>query len=61
MTVIEGPIVRVYGNVAVASFVRIFNTIPHNQPPNPQSGRSPFCRPDAVVRGQRCRATRLRR
>jgi hypothetical protein len=35
MTVIEGPIVRVYGNVAVSSFVRIFNTIPHNQPPNP--------------------------
>ena len=35
ITPIEGPIVRVYGNVAVASFVRIFNTFPHNQPPNP--------------------------
>ena len=35
MTVIEGPVVRVYGNVAIASFVRVFNTFPHNQPPNP--------------------------
>jgi len=35
MTMIEGPVIRVYGNVAVASFVRVFNTIPHNQPPNP--------------------------
>ena len=35
ITTIEGPIVRVYGNVAVASFVRIFNTFPHNQPANP--------------------------
>ncbi len=35
MTIIEGPVIRVYGNVAIASFVRAFNTIPHNQPPNP--------------------------
>lgn len=35
MTVLEGPVIRVYGNVAVASFIRAFNTIPHNQPPNP--------------------------
>ncbi len=35
LTIIEGPMIRVYGNVAVASFVRAFNTIPHNQPPNP--------------------------
>jgi hypothetical protein len=35
MTVIEGPVIRVYGNVAVASFVRVFNTFPHNQPANP--------------------------
>ncbi len=35
MTMIEGPVIRVYGNVAVASFVRVFNTIPHNQPANP--------------------------
>jgi hypothetical protein len=35
ITTIESPIVRVYGNVAVASFVRFFNTYPHNQPPNP--------------------------
>ena len=35
MTEIESPLVSVYGDVAVASFVRIFNTIPHNQPPNP--------------------------
>ena len=37
ITTIESPIVRVYGNVAVASFVRIFNTYPHNQPANPPS------------------------
>jgi hypothetical protein len=35
MTVLEGPLIRVYGNVAVASFVRAFQTIPHNQPANP--------------------------
>ena len=35
MTIIEGPVVAVYGNVAVASFVRVFNVFPHNQPPNP--------------------------
>jgi len=34
---IESPIVRVYGNTAVASFVRLFNVIPHNQPPMPPS------------------------
>jgi len=31
---IESPMVRVYGNTAVVSFVRLFNVIPHNQPPN---------------------------
>lgn len=35
MTILEGPLIRVYGNVAVASFVRAFNTIPYNKPPNP--------------------------
>ena len=35
ITIIESPVVAVHGNVAVASFVRIFNTFPHNQPPNP--------------------------
>ena len=35
MVRIESPIVRVYGNTAVVSFVRLFNVIPHNQPPNP--------------------------
>ena len=35
MTTIESPKVAIYGNVAVASFVRIFNTFPHNQPANP--------------------------
>lgn len=34
---VEGPVIAVYGNVAVASFVRVFNTIPHNKPPNPPS------------------------
>jgi len=29
---IESPTVALYGNVAVASFVRIFNVYPHNQP-----------------------------
>ena len=32
---IESPIVRVYGNTAVVSFVRLMNVIPHNQPPMP--------------------------
>ena len=35
MNIIEGPVIRVYGNVAVASFIRAFRTFPHNQPPNP--------------------------
>ena len=35
ITTIESPHVAIYGNVAVASFIRIFNTYPHNQPPNP--------------------------
>ena len=35
ITVIEGPVVRVYGNVAVASFIRSFNTFPYNKPANP--------------------------
>ncbi|MFT5500293.1 MAG: hypothetical protein ACI88G_000421 [Woeseiaceae bacterium] len=34
-SVLEVPVIRVYGNVAVASFVRAFQTIPHNQPANP--------------------------
>jgi len=34
-TIIEGPLIRVYGNVAVASFVRAFQVIPHNQPATP--------------------------
>ena len=36
---IEGPMVKVYGDVAVASFVRWFNTYPHNQRPNPAGAR----------------------
>ena len=35
VTTIEGPLVSIYGDAAVASFVRIFNVFPHNQPPNP--------------------------
>jgi ketosteroid isomerase-like protein len=35
ITTIESPVVAVYGDVAVASFVRIFNVFPHNQPPAP--------------------------
>lgn len=31
VTTIEGPIVNVYGDVAVASFVRWWNVYPHNQ------------------------------
>lgn len=31
VTTIEGPIVNVYGDAAVASFVRWFNVYPHNQ------------------------------
>jgi len=37
ITTIESPMVAVYGDVAVASFVRIFNTYPHNKPANPPS------------------------
>jgi hypothetical protein len=33
ITTVESPHVAIYGNVAVASFVRIFNVFPHNQPP----------------------------
>jgi hypothetical protein len=32
---IESPIIRIYGDTAVVSFVRLFNVIPHNQPPMP--------------------------
>lgn len=32
MTTITGTVVAIYGNVAVASFVRVFNIFPHNQP-----------------------------
>lgn len=35
MVIIESPKIAIYGNVAVASFIRIFNTIPYNKPPNP--------------------------
>jgi hypothetical protein len=31
ITTIESPQVAIYGNVAVASFVRMFNVYPHNQ------------------------------
>ena len=34
ITTIESPHVAVYGNTAVASFVRIFNVYPHNQAPD---------------------------
>jgi hypothetical protein len=33
ITTIESPHVAIYGNTAVASFIRIFNVYPHNQPP----------------------------
>ena len=33
VTTIEGPMVSVYGDTAVASFVRWFNVYPHNQAP----------------------------
>lgn len=33
ITTIESPHVAIYGNTAVASFVRIFSVFPHNQPP----------------------------
>lgn len=39
ITSIEGVQVKIFGDVAVASFVRTFNVLPHNQPPaggNPQ-------------------------
>ena len=32
VTTIEGPLVSVHGNVAIASFVRWWNVYPHNQP-----------------------------
>ena len=32
---IESPLVRIYGDTAVVSFIRLFNVIPHNQPPSP--------------------------
>lgn len=32
LTIIESPKVALYGNVAVASFIRIFSVYPHNQP-----------------------------
>ncbi len=35
IAIIESPRVAIYGNVAVASFIRAFNTFPHNKPPNP--------------------------
>lgn len=38
VTTIENPMVRMYGDVAVASFVRWFNTYPHNKPANPPGG-----------------------
>ena len=37
ITTIEGERVKIIGNVAVASFVRVFSTYPHNQPANPPS------------------------
>lgn len=33
VTTIEGPMVSVHGNVAIASFVRWWNVYPHNNPP----------------------------
>jgi hypothetical protein len=33
ITTIESPHVAIYGNTAVASFVRTFAVFPHNQPP----------------------------
>ena len=33
ITTIESPHVAIYGNTAVASFVRVFNVYPHNQAP----------------------------
>lgn len=32
ITTIESPHVAIYGNTAIASFVRIFSVFPHNQP-----------------------------
>ncbi len=34
ITTIESPHIAIYGNTAVASFVRTFTVLPHNQPPN---------------------------
>jgi hypothetical protein len=39
ITTIESPHIAIYGNTAVASFIRIFDVYPHNQPSaggNPQ-------------------------
>ena len=33
ITTIEGPVVQLYGDVAVASFIRMFDVFPHNQAP----------------------------
>lgn len=33
ITTVEDPHVKIYGNTAVASFIRVFNVFPHNQPP----------------------------
>jgi hypothetical protein len=33
ITTIESPHIAIYGNTAVASFIRIFNVYPHNQEP----------------------------
>jgi hypothetical protein len=34
ITEIEAPKIAVYGNVAVASYMQVYNVIPHNQPAN---------------------------
>ncbi len=34
ITTIESPHIAIYGNTAVASFVRTFTVLPHNQAPN---------------------------
>lgn len=33
ITTIESPHIAIYGNTAIASFMRIFTVLPHNQPP----------------------------
>ena len=35
ITTIESPQVAIYGNVAVASYVQVYNNFPHNKPPAP--------------------------